>query len=74
MNLQEGIIEEFQRHFNKYINSVKRIEYNGKFLDSYKKLKSSPKSCVKLPAQYFTFLHLDIISRSIFPLFRLIHQ
>ena len=41
MNLQEGIIEEFQRHFNKYINSVKRIEYNGKFLDSYKKLNGA---------------------------------
>lgn len=36
--------------------------------------KSSPKSCVKLSAQYLMVLHLDIISRSIFPLFRLIYQ
>ena len=51
------------------------------FLVYYKKmkleeqfLKSSPKSCVKLSAQYLMVLHLDIISRSIFPLFRLIYQ
>ena len=31
--------------------------------------ESSPKSCVKLSAQYLMVLHLDIISRSIFPLF-----
>lgn len=36
--------------------------------------ESSPKSCVKLSAQYLMVLHLDIISRSIFPLFRLIYQ
>ena len=36
--------------------------------------QSSPKSCVKLSAQYLMVLHLDIISRSIFPLFRLIYQ
>ena len=38
------------------------------------KNQSSPKSCVKLSAQYLMVLHLDIISRSIFPLFRLIYQ
>ena len=37
-------------------------------------IESSPKSCVKLSAQYLMVLHLDIISRSIFPLFRLIYQ
>lgn len=39
-----------------------------------KEIESSPKSCVKLSAQYLMVLHLDIISRSIFPLFRLIYQ
>jgi len=43
-------------------------------LENNEFIESSPKSCVKLSAQYLMVLHLDIISRSIFPLFRLIYQ
>ena len=55
-----------------FLTYVKIFKYIITFyLDQF---KSSPKSCVKLSAQYLMVLHLDIISRSIFPLFRLIYQ
>ena len=76
ITLDIRIMKEFISDKDSIITFKDYIKYNKCTNKCYKYLlnQSSPKSCVKLPAQYFTFLHLDIISRSIFPLFRLIHQ
>ena len=55
-------------------NQVSMVHENESVFIPQTMQQSSPKSCVKLSAQYLMVLHLDIISRSIFPLFRLIYQ
>lgn len=76
------IYNKYRFYYYKKINMYIHISKNIYMLEVFimkkdkKELKnqSSPKSCVKLSAQYLMVLHLDIISRSIFPLFRLIYQ